>query len=74
VNSFAEVQNEVLQERPGQRPEEVEERTYAELGKGFDLDPAMLKEQLPLFAQQLKKAPNATRKHTEYADSLKKAA
>jgi len=44
VNSFAEVQNEVLQERPGQRPEEVEERTYAELGKGFDLDPAMLKD------------------------------
>jgi tetratricopeptide (TPR) repeat protein len=60
VNSFAEVQNKVRQEQPGQKPDEIEQRTYGELGKELGLDPAMLKKQLPLFAQQLKNAPNAT--------------
>jgi hypothetical protein len=60
VNSFAEVQYTVRQEQPGQKAEEVERRTYEELGKQLGLDPATLKEQLPRFAQELKKAPNAT--------------
>ena len=33
VNTFAEVQNKVRQEQPGQKPEELEQRTYEELGK-----------------------------------------
>ena len=60
VNNFAEVQNKVRQEQPGQKPEEVEQRTYEELGKQLGLDAATLKEQLPRFAEELKKAPNAT--------------
>ena len=60
VNSFAEVQNKVRQEQPGQKPDEVEQRTYEALGKELGLDPAILKKQLPLFAQELKKSPNAT--------------
>ena len=60
VNSFAEVQNKVRQEQPGQKPEELEQRTYEELGKQLGLDPAKLKEQLPRFAQELKKSANAT--------------
>jgi serine/threonine protein kinase len=60
VDSFAEVQNKVRQEQPGQKPEQVEQRTYEELGKELGLDPAMLKKQLPSFAEELKKAPNAT--------------
>ena len=60
VNSFAEVQNKVRQEQPGQKPEEIEQRTYHELGKQLGLDPATLKEQLPRFAEELKKSPNAT--------------
>jgi tetratricopeptide (TPR) repeat protein len=60
VNSFAEVQNKIRQERPGQKPDEIDQRTYVELGKELGLDPAMLKKQLPVFAQGLKKAPNAS--------------
>ncbi len=60
VNSFAEVQNKVRQEQPGQKPEEIEERTYQELGKVLGIDPSALKEQLPHFAQELRKSPKAT--------------
>lgn len=60
VNNFAEVQNKVRQEQPGQKPTEIEQRTYEELAKQLGLDAATLKEQLPRFAQELKKAPNAT--------------
>jgi tetratricopeptide (TPR) repeat protein len=60
VNSFAEVQNKVRQEQPGQKPEEIEQRTYEELGKQLGLEAATLKAQLPRFAEELKKSPNAT--------------
>jgi tetratricopeptide (TPR) repeat protein len=60
VNSFAEVQNKVSRERPNQKPEQVENRTYEELGKQLGLDPAALKEQLPRFADELRKSPTAT--------------
>lgn len=60
VNSFAEVQSKVREEQPGQKPEQLEERTYAELAKKLGVDPVTLKEQLPRFAQELKQAPNAT--------------
>ena len=60
VNSFAEVQNKVSREQPGQKPEQVENRTYEELGKQLGLDPVALKQQLPGFAAQLRKSPTAT--------------
>ena len=60
VNSFAEVQNKVSREQPNQKPEQVEDRTYQELGKQLGVDPAALKEQLPRFAEALRKSPNAT--------------
>jgi serine/threonine protein kinase/TolA-binding protein len=60
VGSFAEVQTKVLQEQPGQKPAEVEQRTYAALGRELGIDPAKLKEELPRFAQELKNAANAT--------------
>jgi tetratricopeptide (TPR) repeat protein len=60
VDSFVEVQNKVRQEQPGQKPDQVEQRTYEELAKQLGIDAATLKEQLPRFAQELKKAPNAT--------------
>jgi TolA-binding protein len=60
VSSFAEVQDNLRQEQPGQKPEELEQRTYEELGKKLGLDPAVLKEELPRLADELKKAPNAT--------------
>jgi TolA-binding protein len=60
VNSFAEVQNKVSRELPEQKPEQVENRTYEELGKQLGLDPVALKEQLPRFAEELRKSPTAT--------------
>ena len=59
VNSFAQVQNKVRQEQPGQKPAELEERTYEELGKQLGIDANTLREQLPRFAEELKKTPNA---------------
>jgi serine/threonine protein kinase len=60
VNSFAEVQNKVRQEQPGQKPEQLEQITYDVLGKQLGIDPVTLRNQLPRFAQELKQAPNAT--------------
>jgi len=60
VDTYAEVQNKVRQEQPKEKPGEIEERTYEELGKRLGLDAKTLKERLPLFAQELKKSPNAT--------------
>ncbi|MFY9984164.1 MAG: tetratricopeptide repeat protein [Chthoniobacterales bacterium] len=60
VNSFAEVQNKVRRDQAGQKPEEIEQRTYEVLGKQLGIDAATLKEQLPRFAAELKKSPNAT--------------
>jgi tetratricopeptide (TPR) repeat protein len=60
VNSFAEVQHKLHGEQPDQKPDQLEERTYQELGKLLGLDPKALKEQLPHFAEELKKSPNAT--------------
>ena len=55
VNSFAEVQNKVRQEQPGQKPEQLEQITYDVLGKQLGIDPVTLRNQLPRFAQELKK-------------------
>jgi tetratricopeptide (TPR) repeat protein len=60
VNTFAEVQNTLRQALPDEKPAQLEERTYQELGKLLGLDPKALKEQLPHFAEELKKSPNAT--------------
>ena len=58
--AFAEVQHKLHGEQPDQKPDQLEERTYQELGKLLGLDPKALKEQLPHFAEELKKSPNAT--------------
>jgi len=60
VNSFAEVQNKVSREQPDQKSQQLEDRTYEELGKQLGLDPVALKQQLPRFAEELRKSPTAT--------------
>ncbi|MBV8213843.1 MAG: tetratricopeptide repeat protein [Verrucomicrobia bacterium] len=60
VNSFVEVQSAVRREQPGQKPDQLEQRTYDELGKQLGLDPVALRQELPRFAQELKKAANST--------------
>ena len=41
-------------------PAAVQERIYAELGKQLNLDPKMLRERLPQFAEELRRSPNAS--------------
>jgi tetratricopeptide (TPR) repeat protein len=60
INNFAEVQNRVRQEQPGQKPAELERSTYVELAKQLGIDAVILQEQLPRFAEELKKAPNVS--------------
>jgi tetratricopeptide (TPR) repeat protein len=60
VDSFAEVQDKVRREKPGDRPEQLEQKTYEELAKRLGLDAATLKKELPRFAKELKEAPSAT--------------
>jgi uncharacterized protein (TIGR03067 family) len=45
---------------PGQKPEQIEERTYAQLAKTLGIDAKTLREKLPQFAEQLKRSPEAT--------------
>jgi hypothetical protein len=71
ITAFAAVQNQVRQTQPGQKPEELEHRTYVELGKELGVDATTLKEQLPRFAKELKMASNATayeRANAAYVD------
>jgi tetratricopeptide (TPR) repeat protein len=60
IASFTEIESKVRQEQPGQQPEAIEEQTYQQLAKQLGIDSKTLKEQLPRFAQELKKSPNAT--------------
>jgi tetratricopeptide (TPR) repeat protein len=46
--------------QPGQRPEQIEERAYAELAKKLGIDARTLREKLPAFAEELKQSPDAT--------------
>jgi tetratricopeptide (TPR) repeat protein len=55
-----EVQHQVGRELPDQKPEQLENRTYEALGKQLGVDPVALKEQLPRFADELRKSPTAT--------------
>src|SRR5438552_8598456 len=41
-------------------PAALQERVYAQLGQQLGLDPRLLHEKLPAFADQLKRSPNAT--------------
>jgi len=52
----AEVRSSQIKENPAA----VQEQTYAELGKQLGVDPKILREKLPRFAEELKRAPNAS--------------
>ena len=43
-----------------QNPAAIQAQTYAELGKQLGVDPKVLREKLPRFAEELKRAPNAS--------------
>lgn len=60
VVEYARVDDRVRQARPNEDPATTQEKVYAELAKQLGVDPEMLREKLPQFAEQLKHAPDAT--------------
>jgi hypothetical protein len=50
----------IRSKQPEQGAAGVEERTYADLAKQLDINPKLLREELPKFAEKLKNAPDAT--------------
>ena len=46
--------------QPGQKPEQIEERAYAEVARNLGIDARTLREKLPAFAEQFKRSPDAT--------------
>ena len=60
VDQFSDVRSKVIQAQPGQSAAEVQQRTYAELGKQLGVDPKLLAAKLPQFAKELQTAPNAS--------------
>ena len=60
VTQFPDVQTRVRQAQPGQSAAEVQQRTYAELGRQLGVDPKLLAAKLPQFAKELQTAPDAS--------------
>jgi tetratricopeptide (TPR) repeat protein len=60
VVQYSAAETKVRQSQQGQKPEEIQERTYAELSKTLGIDARTLREKLPQFAEQLKNAPNVS--------------
>ena len=59
INEEADSQAQFHQDRATGNQAALEERVYAELGKQLGLDPKVLREKLPKFAQELKQSPKA---------------
>jgi len=60
VVDYPTVRFKVREEQPKQSETEVQQRSYDELAKLLGVDPKLLQEKLPQFAQELKRAPNAS--------------
>jgi tetratricopeptide (TPR) repeat protein len=59
VIEYPEIEAQVRGARTEMNPAAEQERIYAELGKQLGVDPKTLREKLPRFADELKKAPTA---------------
>src|SRR5436305_5887394 len=60
ILSYPHTEAEVRSSQIEQNPAAVQEQTYAELGKQLGVDPKILRDKLPRFAEELKQAPNAS--------------
>jgi tetratricopeptide (TPR) repeat protein len=60
IAQFVSTEAKVRQAQPGQKPQEIEERTYEDLSKTLGIDVKTLRENLPQFARELKDAPTAS--------------
>jgi tetratricopeptide (TPR) repeat protein/class 3 adenylate cyclase len=60
IMNYPHVEAEMRSSQIEQNPAAVQEQTYAEIGKQLGIDPKVLREELPRFAEELKQAPNAS--------------
>jgi tetratricopeptide (TPR) repeat protein len=60
VVQLASAEAKAREAQPGQKPEQIEERAYAELARNLGIDARTLREKLPAFAEQLRRSPYAT--------------
>lgn len=60
VVEFPQAAAKAREAQPDQKPEQIDQRTYADLAKILGIDAKTLHEQLPAFAEQLKRSPAAT--------------
>lgn len=60
IAEYPHVDAQVRQAKPGEDSANLQEKVYAELSKQLGVDPKLLREKLPQFAEQLKRAPDAS--------------
>jgi hypothetical protein len=60
VAEYPSIDVKVRQARPNADPSVTQDEIYNELGKQLGIDPRTLREKLPQFAEQLRRAPNVT--------------
>ena len=60
VAEYPRIDVKVRQAQPNADPSVMQDEIYDELGKQLGVDPRTLREKLPQFAEQLKRAPNVT--------------
>jgi tetratricopeptide (TPR) repeat protein len=60
IMEFPQMEAQVRGSRMGNDPAAVQEQIYAELGQQLGVDPKVLREKLPRFADELRKAPNTS--------------
>ncbi|HEV2096533.1 MAG TPA: tetratricopeptide repeat protein [Chthoniobacterales bacterium] len=60
IVEFPHVEAQVRQNQRGDDPSAVQDKVYAELAKQLGIDPKTLREKLPQFADQLKRASDAS--------------
>jgi tetratricopeptide (TPR) repeat protein len=59
ITEYPHVEAQVRRSQPEKDQVALQERIYAELGKQFGVDPKILREKLPRFADELRHTPNA---------------
>jgi tetratricopeptide (TPR) repeat protein len=60
IMAYPQMEAEVRSSQMEKEPAAVQEQTYAELAKQLGVDPKILREKLPRFAEELKQASNAS--------------
>jgi tetratricopeptide (TPR) repeat protein len=60
IMEYPKVEARTRDPRASEDPQAAQQRVYAELGKQLGVDPKLLREKLPLLAEELKRAPDVS--------------